>query len=67
MRVKRRGRDGRGAGVVQEAGVGLERVQEGAIDVEEIDIVALRPSCENRRMLMHRQRAQRILCRPHRP
>lgn len=37
--MERHGRDGRGAAVVQEAGVGLDAVQEGAVDVEEIDVV----------------------------
>ncbi len=38
--MERHGRNGRGAAVVQEAGVGLDAVEEGAVDVEEIDVVA---------------------------
>ena len=67
MRVKRRGRDRGGAGTVQETGVRLEGIEEGAIDVEEIDIVALGSRGEDGGVLVHGQRAQRVLGRPDRP
>lgn len=40
MGMKRRGGDGRGAVMLQEAGVGLDAVEEGAVDVVEVDAVA---------------------------
>ena len=67
MGMKRRGRNGRGAGIMQETGVRLEGIEEGAIDVEEIDVVALGAGCKHGGMLMHGQGAQGILGCPDGP
>lgn len=40
MGMKSRGGNGRGAVVLQEAGVGLDAVEEGAVDVVEVHAVA---------------------------
>lgn len=40
MGMKRHGRNRRRAAVVQKAGVGLDAVEKGAVDVEEVDVVA---------------------------
>ena len=41
VRVEGHGGDGRGAAAVQEAAVGLDGVEEGAVDVEDVDVVVV--------------------------
>ena len=40
MGVERRGRDRGTADAMQEAAVGLQGVEEGAVDVEDVDVMA---------------------------
>ena len=60
MRMERRSRNGRRAGIMQKARIRLQRIQERAIDIEKIDVMSFRAGSEHRRMFMHGQSTQGI-------
>lgn len=65
MGMKRRGRNGRRAGTMQETRIRLQRIQERAINIKQINIMPFRACSKNGCMLMHGQCTQRVLCCAH--